>query len=941
MDEEDALPAFSDYDTSTSSSSEDEEKEEGEEEEEMQRTINGSADDNNMEIGDDDDEYPPAIEGPSTSVIDFCYPTVPIVRARDVVSELEKLHDSTGDHNEDSLYVRIFNMAGGRYFVPVREVAILIAERAWTQPVLRLCTPLKCRMKIHPILDVDYAKHAPRTTVEERMEVGRRFANILNKRIPGTSNWYYSTRTGTPSGVHLYHRDVCISYEEYAPLVKLVALLLNDGLWKVDAPSNLCLPYCGKESSPDFVYKNSLGNADCFVWCLESCRPLNGKSFENALDSLKREMIPSSVATSVKAGPTDDGDRGGGVAAASMTATSTGDDGNATTGAFSSAACLADHEREIGNYMVSMYMENAPTECNAENALYYTVIRNDDARQNVYSDAARRINASLGTPSAKDAVDACIAELFHRNMKQLIHVHGRELKASEAFFSLLCEALKNGQMLRVYLLMAYQYPIYPRDDHIQLYTDKGWRKEMPSFLDVITNAVSHVISEALAAESAARNNAKFKQPTLPKADLKRFIENFWNFPNRVEQNKKDPMYHHNRIVCSIDQYLFAKGATAFVKASVLHPFFTNNRVSYARDRLQAGLDMMPDLFLKTKEILDRCVEIKEGRISYYDLFGRDFMDNEVLGCVYFLVTYFDFNVPAIRKFLNEMHAILFGKTKRIIMMIGPEGDNGKTLLSLIIHNAFGDGSGVFNAQELIHNKNATSPDFVVNATKKITIFDEGGSVSLHANTLKRLTSGGLSSSRTLFQKNEVLQCLTNFILFGNERPKLAIDAAMKRRVTCFTLRSVFAQFRTSRDAYLSRKECPPLSEDMRFTKYHSFDLNAEALGFGFLLLIMYMPQPFDLSPEEVEQFVVEDILETFERDHVVAHEEQQVTIGRIKEAIGVYSENAGVDSSVLEVSFCRKYNRYRQMAGNCFVGIGLKNFSIDHSNKLVLYTPCM
>lgn len=931
MEEDDVLSDFSGYGPSTSSSSEEEEEEQGP----------PIGDD--MEIGDGvgggepmDDEYPPAVEGPSTSssnrVIDFCYPTAPIVRARDVVSELEKLDDANGDHAEDPYYVRVFNMAGGRYFVPAREVAILIMDRGWTQPVLRLCTPLKCRMKIHPILDVDYAKNAPPTTFEERMEVGRRFAQILNKRVPGTNNWYHSARPGSPSGVHLYHRDVCISYEEYAPLVKLAALLINDGLWKVDAPSNVCLPYCGKESSLDYVYKNAVGHADCFVWCMEPCKQLNGKSIENALDSLKRMMVPGSAA----GGPTD-------ARRPSVAAGGGGDGGdvNATPGAFSAAACLADHEREIGNYLVNLYVENAPTECNAENALYYTVIRNDDSRYNEYADAARRINACLGTPSSKDAMDACIAELFHRNMRELIHVHGRELKASDAFFTMLCEAVKNGQMLRAFLLMAYQYPVYPKDDHIQLYTDAGWRKEMPSFLEVIMNAVSHVMSDALASESAARNNAKFKQPTLPKADLKRFLENFWNFPNKVEQNKKDPMYHHNRIVCSRDQYLFARGATAFVKASVLHPFFTNNRVSYARDRLQAGLNLMPDLFRKTTEILDRCREIREGRMSYYDLFGRDFMESEVLGCVYFLVTYFDFNVPAIRKFLNEMHAILFGKTKRIIMMIGPEGDNGKTLLSLVIHNAFGDGSGVFNAQELINNKSATSPDFVANASKKVTIFDEGGSVSLHANTVKRLTSGGLSSSRTLFQKNEVLQCLTNFILFGNERPKLAIDAAMKRRVTCFTLRSVFAQFRTTRDEYLSRREPPPLSEDQRFTQYHAFDLNAEALGFGFLLLIMYMPQPFDLSPEEVEEFMVEDILETFERDHILTGEQENVTIDRIKEAIATYSENAGVDSSVLEVSFCRKYNRYRLMAGNGFVGVGLKNFGIDHSNKLVLYTPCV
>lgn len=754
----------------------------------------------------------------------------------------------------------------GKTRVPIPEIKKIL-ETSDTETTLCLTTPIQKSPTtyIHPIVDVDYKSKQVFMDKDERCQIAKNIVAMLNSaNICGFKNWRFSIRDGNNSGIHLYHKYVKVKVEDYYNLLLRIKQTLDSDTWTVDDKiQNITLPNCGKLPSSEYVYKDPFGNPDPWLWCTDSeCK---GYSVSRPREKINKNDISVTKSTT-----------------------------------------LSEYSERSEEFSKDMFHENTPTCCTPENALMYSVLFPNEEDGNDAYNSAIYIQKYLQSCNEKDTKDACIVESLLTNTKCILNLHrSRGIYISDSFFNKFIEAYESGCVSNIYLLMSLQFPIYIIEDGLYIYTEKGWIKEPISYVKFLITTILDF------AKQQCNNKIQISVQYM-----KIFMETYWAFDQKLINQKKDFKYLPNHVVCTKDFYLYTKHSTAFIKSTVLHPYFIGQTCKYTRDQLENGKKLFDDAYPKILEIFENLYKVQDGTISFVTLFKRDdFMDCPILSCIYFLITYFNFDVPSIKFFLNTMHQILFGLTKRIIIMVGESANNGKTTLSKIISEAFGNLCGVFNDAELVKNTSMTSPDFLRNAQKKITFLDESGDLKLDINVLKRITSNGLSSSRTLFKSTEIVKCLTNFMMCGNSKPILNVDQGLKKRIRCFELSSEFGYHPEPVAEYLST---PHKYSDTN-PQFKKFGFNEENMGFGFLVLIMYM-RPFDV--DNVKNFQIESSIAFFTRKHIELESGAFSSLMDVEECIEYFASANSIDANQLRASFINKYKKYMDQTG--FSGVKIK-----------------
>lgn len=787
-----------------------------------------------------------------------------------VYALLKEKHDAT---NEKNIYVYIpdktvLSKVGlGKFRVPFDVLRETIEKYAFELPILTLTTPWAKSpyTYIHPIVDVDYKTKDQYQDTEGRFKDGQLMMKALNEaQILNLNNWSFSYREAPNSGLHFYHRHVKIATKDYPGFLLMVKNVLDDETWQVDAViQNISLPYCGKASDPQYVYKDQFKNPDPWLWCDKT-------TCENACKLIN---IPSKIRKEAKKQQPADF-------------------------AVTENVSLQEYVTNLEKYAKNLYTLSVPTKCIEKNALVYAALSPDEKDMDDHYKSAEFVNQYLKRCSVKDGMDACMVEYFLTDTKCILKLHRdkRGIYISDEFYTKFKEAYENGSVNDMCLLLALQFPIYVVDDVVYIYTEQGWVKESTKYIKWLIETILHF----------AKGQASNSKLPVSIAYLKTFMETYWGFDEKIAQQKRDSKYMPNYVVCTNDYYIFARDSTTFVKATILHPYFINNTCWFSKNQLEEGQKLFKEKFGQILDIFDNVLDVLYGKSSFVELFkDENFLECPLMACIYFLITYFSFDIHALKYFLNLVHQILFGLTKRIILMVGASANNGKTTLSKILNAAFGNLCGVYNESELVRNASMTSPDFVNNAQKKITFLDESGEVKLDVNLLKRITSNGLSSSRTLFRTNEVLKCLTNFIMFGNSKPILHIDQGLKKRIRCFDLHSEFVPKSCSKSEYLSERH-KYTANNPHFKKM-SFD--EEQLGFGFLVLIMYMkPFALDNSDYEMSVFELEDTLTAFIKRHIVEANGESVSTSDLITCLRNFAQQHGADSSYLETRFFNMYS---------------------------------
>lgn len=743
-----------------------------------------------------------------------------------------------------------------------------IVENADPETTLCLTTPIQKSPTtyIHPIVDLDYKAKDVHMDRDERIDIANNIVGMLNSEsISNLKNWTFSIRDAKNSGIHLYHKYAKMKVEDYYNLLRRIKQTFESDTWAVDDKiQNITLPNCGKSPSPEYVYRDVFGNPDPWLWCTDSDCKVYAVTKPREKANKGGELVLNKINT------------------------------------------LSEYSEKSEEFSKDMYNESLPTTCTPDNALMYSVLFPQEEDVSPTYTSAVYIQKYLQACNEKDTKDACIVENLLTNTKCIQNLHrNRGIYISDSFFNKFTEAYESGCMSNIYLLMAWQFPIYMMEDGLYIYTEKGWIREPLSYVKFLINTILDF------AKRQCNNKIQVSVQYM-----KVFMETYWAFDQKLINQKKDFKYLPNHIVCTKDFYLYTKHSPAFVKATVLHPYFIGQTCKYTREQLEDGKKIFDNVFPKVLEIFDNLDKVQEGKISFVELFkDPDFLDCPILSCLYFLITYFNFEVRSIKFFLNTMHQILFGLTKRIIIMVGESANNGKTTLSKIISEAFGSLCGVFNDAELVKNTSMTSPDFIRNAQKKITFLDESGDLKLDINVLKRITSNGLSSSRTLFKSTEIVKCLTNFMMCGNSKPILNVDQGLKKRIRCFELFSEFGYHPEPVEEYLST----PHEYSLTNPQFKKFAFNEENMGYGFLLLIMYM-ESFDV--DNVSNFQIESSIAFFSRKHVELDPTAFASSLEIQECIDCFAAANSIDADQLRSSFIKKYKNYMNQTG--FTGVKIK-----------------
>lgn len=772
------------------------------------------------------------------------------------------------DDSEKSAWIYVPNqeliskLKWGKIRVNIQTLQDIVTSYVGDVP-LCLTTPIRKSPTphIHPIVDLDYKKKDVVMDQSERIAAANQIVTILNSaNICNLNNWMYSTRPAVNSGIHLYHKYVKVSPEDYYNLLLRIQNVIGSDAWIVDTTIyNMTLPRCGKSPDSDYVYTSPFGDPDPWLWCTD--------------DECKKLSISK---------PKETGKKNAQLTAKSET--------------------LSEYSEKSKEFRQSLVSESLPTTCTEDNALLYTILFPDFEDCNDAYNSATYIHKQLQRTSLTDANDACVVEYLLTNTKCILKLHqNRGINISDIFFTKFIEAYEQGCLENINLLMALQFPVYNRiDDGLYIYTESGWVKESSTYLKFLINAII---------DFAKGQTGSKRQISAPFVKL--FMETYWAFDEKLTNQKKDIKYMPNHLICTNDFYLYTKNGTSFVKATVLHPYFIGQTCKYTKRQLEEGKVIFDSTFPLILDIFQNMHQVQDGLISFVDLFKRtDFMDCPILACVYFLITYFNFNEQSIKFFLNTMHQILYGLTKCIILMVGESANNGKTTLSKIISEAFGNLCGVFNDAEMVKNTSMTSPDFIRNAQKKITFLDESGDLKLDINVLKRITSNGLSSSRTLFKSTEIVKCLTNFLMCGNTKPIMNIDQGLRKRIRCFELSSEFGYHAEPVELYLST----PHQYSPTNPQFKKFGFNEENMGYGFLLILMYM-RPFPV--DNVSLFELESSIAFFVKKHVEFDSNFLTTHQELEECISCFCKANSVDSTQLTATFVKKFksnmNQYGYM----------------------------
>lgn len=658
---------------------------------------------------------------------------------------------------------------------------------------------------IHPIIDLDLIDKTQVWTKQKLMEFADAAVEVLKQKLPKVS-WDVFTRDGRGGGIHLIPVNTCIPNKNYHLFCDFIKNSMTITGWKVDCPSTVTLPGCGKIGTLEYVYKNSANQFEPFPKCnlIDGCCKID--TFKTATDLEETSNLN-----------------------------------------------LMRESEETRAYVHHLHRMTKPMECSSDTAVLYYLLNNnapEDVQQLRYYRAAESVVMRLRRKDKFEVMFASISEYMMKNAYSIcILNNNRHLWMSQ----LLVDELENTDnymsTYKVYLLLSLQYPIFNvDDDKMCLYTPVGWTSE-----DKNNVATFHfLLLNYLKAKTSLDKYGKF--PHKKQLD---FTKAFWDF-------KMNSLTHvnPNTLACTSDYYLITKDSSVFVKATLLYPYFSNTHLDYSKKKIEEGLRLFEEKKEKIFFIIDNCHLIAEGSKSFQDLFeDADFLKCPIMSCVYFFITFLMLKGKRVYQFINLLRNIMFGISKRVIFLVGSEGDNGKSTFSIALKAAFGASCGVFNDAEIVNKSNsATSPDFLTNSSKKIIFLDESGDLKFDVNVLKRITSEGLASVRGLYKSTEVVQCRPNFIAMGNSSPNIGVDRALKRRIILFKADSEFvSETDTSMMDVLTRTKKYGIRP--RFAKLEM--LQPDLVGFGLLIILIGMRDCGDRDLTHDESMRVSTLLDPF------------------------------------------------------------------------------
>lgn len=533
--------------------------------------------------------------------------------------------------------------------------------------------------------------------------------------------------------------------------------------------------------------------------------------------------------------------------------------------------------------------------CTEENAILYVNCFPESDNDALYS-AAKKIVSELNCKN-QGMMAILIANMFQKP-DHVLPMHSDNMTLSEEAEEAISKAIANRDNLMVANLFALLFPTHRINDKTLVYKNYSWQVQEPTFLEF---ALPYIKSLFPLSDS-------YNPFTLVKSN---HCVNFWNFKKVIEQYKTSGM--SRRTVCTSDNYIFEPKYKQFVHTSLLIPVMTE-KLNVERKAIH-DLISNTDINESVNAILDNSCEVLHGNMSFDELFQGH--DHNIALCMYLLLTFFCFKVPKIKRFLILFKRILFGSTKKIILLVGPSADNGKTTLMTVLHGAFGNASGYFNVSELeVKPTNSdTSPDFNKNCEKKLVFTDEAGGVKIDTKKITLLTGGGQASSRALYSDTVTRQCNSNSVLAGNSLPSMEYEKReILKRLVLFDADAVFEEqyFLTEREMWSEAQSF----EDFVFPK---LELDVQKMSLGLLCILLYIeyfPGAHDIKEKVmIEEFTHNNIQLNCPGEMIADDDMQR----RCNEA----SKNLAEGGYVLYLKVRKFYQK--SISQNCFMGMKLKD----------------
>lgn len=724
---------------------------------------------------------------------------------------------------------------------------------------------------IHPLIDMDLID---KMSSPDLVSMGNLVVGILNEKLPGTA-WKFYTRPGAGGGIHLFPINACVENKQYIKLCEFVQQTVLIAGWKIDCPRTVTLPGCGKKNRYEFVYKDLAYKFEPFPLCQDGCAPIDPNLFINTY--------------------------GGGVDVA---------DGGATDK--SARLNMQSEHQFMEQYIMRLYEMAKPEVCKMDTAILYRITHEecpDDLEEAEYYRTADLALSKLDTKSWEEVRYATISDMLRRESIGFLPLaqKNRFLEMSQCLVDEIDDT-GNNPLLKIELLISLSYPILRMSgDILLIFTKHGWQAETKDSVMSRFKTYLKILG--------ARTKLKFYGRFTPK-DLLDFTISLWAFKLDMRG------VNANQFAYTCDGKLFMKDCTLAVDSTVMYSYFFKNALYFTVAELQKVIGDVTRLQDRIHDIFQKSELIHNGTLSFMEVFEEaDFLKCPIYSSIYFLMTFLMFNTKRMYQFLTLFRNILFGLQKRVVIMVGQSGNNGKTTFGKVLKFAFGDGCGVYNSSEMSSKVlHPTAPSFVHNASKKITFIDETGNMDINVNLLKRLTSGGYASERALFDNgNEPLTCLTNFLGMGNSKPNMYMDTAFSKRIVFFDANTEFV-LNDDPDVLVRKKEYGPKPIISILP-----DIRSELLGLGLIGLLLALPdiEKYGGPLEKDSSLFLESPLQGFTRLYIQTDDEYGVLpFDRLKTAIAHFATIEGVDEAQLLAHFKEVYGP--KQFGNGYNGICLR-----------------
>lgn len=632
--------------------------------------------------------------------------------------------------------------------------------------------------ELHPFIDVDVSGAV---SPDDKRDFAEEFCENLTELFGG--EWSYSTR-GDPGGIHFHARRIRIQSNQYSEFVQSITDSLTlPSEYKLDVPSNITLPGCGKEANSAYVYKLTSGENEPLPWCTHPDPECALKSFVQKRKN--NDDAPCPIAKKMVI--FDDKDR-----------------------------VLDILHLEAVNYI---------SDFSPETALLYVALKLPPTNVDLQLYRAAESVLSRLPPFSEEAIRMAVASEYLQNSSQtLTRLNGRNILISPFIKNYAAEMDKNCVLASE--LFSLQYPMREVNSKtLQIYDVNGWRNESMEFVDILHQYFRVIVN-----------------PLTPLKKKHSFV--FWYFNKLIETLNQ--LMIDKLLLITNDGYFVCSGTPRLVRASVLLPSAAIQTLDMSRLELQNVFDRIEatDYIRWFSETLSRVDRVNAGEMSFEELLGENFDEDPGKMLAYFLITFFELNVQTVQQYLNLMFDVCrMGRKKIIMFFTGVSANNGKTTHIKLLNFAFGGFIGTFNVREMSRRNHSTAnPDMVVNSKKYMTTCDETGNVPLDTNMLKSFTGDSQVSGRMFFANNQVFTCNSILLLHGNTRPVLEMDAGIQERSYDFKVNTKFKKGKCFRTYVRNRHTDNSTLPVVNFTSKMLQAMGRFYLGFLLLMEKFSVPE---------------------------------------------------------------------------------------------------